>query len=179
MSTPNIASPPGPMPFPSNEQDSTFDFLSFMGIDASSTSPYSTTDNAPSKGRDDDEARGGSSRGRTKARSIRGRGDRSTSGNREGLMEIDTSNSSGGSIVPFTPSQMLGMSKGPAGGMEFGFGGSIGHDFDAAQAQLLQQQVSCLPLSPLEAMLSRSSSITTCNHPSHSSSITRNHHTTR
>ena len=57
-------------------------------------------------------------------------------------MELDTSGSSGGSIVPYTPSQMLGMSKGPSGGMEFGFGASIGQDFDAAQAQLLQQQVS-------------------------------------
>lgn len=118
-----------------------------MGIEASSTSPYSNADASIAKGREDDEVRGGSSRGRTKARSIRGRGDRSTSGHRDAGMEVDSSGSSGGSVVPYTPSQMLGMSKGPAGGMEFGFGASIGHDFDASQAQLLQQQVSCFTCS--------------------------------
>jgi hypothetical protein len=63
-------------------------------------------------------------------------------------MEIDTnaSNGNGASVVPFGPSQMLGMGKGSVqqnqGGLDFGLGGSIGQDFDATQAQLLQQQVS-------------------------------------
>jgi hypothetical protein len=58
-------------------------------------------------------------------------------------MEVDTSSNG---IMPFGPSQVLGLPKG-AGGLDFGLGQMIGQgqgniEFDASQAQLLQQQVS-------------------------------------
>lgn len=157
MSTSNIASPQDGVPFAaSTDTDAAFDFMSFMGFEPTSTSPYASGDAGPSKvtTTEEGEGRAGSSRGRTKARGSRSgaRGDRSSSSARDG-MEIDANangnangNGNGGGVMPFGPSQMLGMGKGLVqnqGGLDFGLGGSIGQDFDANQAQLLQQQVSC------------------------------------
>ena len=59
-------------------------------------------------------------------------------------------------VVPFGPSQMLGMQKEiGAGQFSFGMGGTIGQgqgqgqDYDAHTAHMLQQQVSHNPLFPL------------------------------
>lgn len=148
-----MTSPQPPNPF--SPDNSTFDFLQFMGIDTTTgTSPYSSTEAGPSQPKElDDASRAGSSSSRGR-KQIRGgkhnRNARSTSSAHENGMEIDTNvaiNGNNNGLVPFGPSQMLGLPKGLGGALDLGLGNMIGQgqgniEFDASQAQLLQQQVS-------------------------------------
>lgn len=163
MTSPNMTTP---NPFASTDNDkATLDFLSFMGLDANGTSPSASfnlnNDNEAGPSRSNaytpcstmDDGRGTSTRGRTKSRTSRGKGDRSASSGGTGagqdqLMEVDTSMSQGlqnqQGIQPFGPSQIMGMLGISNGGSRGGMDSSMGmtHEFDTAQASLLQQQVS-------------------------------------
>lgn len=147
-SSTNMTSPQPPNPF--SPDNSTFDFLQFMGLDSTTTgtSPLST-EAGPSQSKDtDDASRSGlPSRGRRPSRGGRhSRGARSGSNARENGTEVDTTGNNGtNGMVPYGPSQFLGLPKGFGGNMDMSFGGlgqSQGSiEFDANQAQLLQQQV--------------------------------------
>jgi hypothetical protein len=160
MSSSNVTSPQSAFPF--SPDNSNFDFLQFMGIE-SSTSPYSNShlsaDPGSAKSVPEDEPRTNSSRGRSRLSSGRhSRGARSSSSGAQtatgGAMEVDSHQ-----VMPFGPSQMLGMQKEVgAGQFSFGMGGTIGQgqgqgqDYDAHTAHMLQQQVSCHRLCPFPGL---------------------------
>ena len=158
MSTSNVTSPQSVNPF--SPDQSTFDFLQFMGLD-STTSPYPSGDPGSAKSIDE-ENRASSSRGRNKSRVSRHtRGARSSSSGAHTAtngMDLDSNHG----IVPFGPSQMMGMPKEMGQQSPFGLGASIGNgqDSDSSQAQLLQQQVS--PIHDIQA--DYSSNIYICSH---------------
>ena len=171
MATPQPVSPGAQAQFmeTSIHGDTSLDFLTFMGLDADQftdsiypdpalppidAGPSIEASGSRPNSTGEEHRQNNSGRGRTRTRTKtqrgltngKGIGARSTSSHRE-RMDVDVTR---GTVQPFGPSQLLGMTQGMSAqsvNMELGSGTLYEgqeHGFDAAQASLLQQQVRTL-----------------------------------